>query len=368
MRKVKSNIVAATVGCLLLLGSALPGYCMGQLRRVLDKFPSAIEATNLPPSSPQPPVSDEPLVFDRWTVKSIWRERAPRKVMAVRTVNGLLVVSSYDGKSRTDSWLHIRLPEAWRQIYKGRDETLGPIGEYNGRLYFCAEKGQAILSVGADGSVQRHAKIPSEAVYNIYGTVWNNKPVFAGVGEGKTKAKIFDARSGAHLVTLPLSGLVAGLAEGPDGVLFAAHSWGETGVSSSLGKKNTFFVPASVAYSPIFGVVLGGMRSAEIAVLPVSFAESDRPTVLFDLGSSKVNRLVSFDGLVWFSAANPDVFGFIHPVTRKPVIIAKFTDEPKASSGEQFDTDIWPVSRDRVFLARKHPKGCEVYEAIAVRK
>ncbi|MEM4203151.1 MAG: hypothetical protein QXS54_03680 [Candidatus Methanomethylicaceae archaeon] len=329
------------------------------LERMKDWLRRLSKPVDLPPDSDPPPPIER-----KWEVREIWRERTPRKVMCVRSLGEAIVVSSYDGKSREASWLHFKKPDgSWYQIYKGGDETLGPIGEWNGRFYFCAENGKHILSVGPGGDLLKHARIPDNAQYNIIGTIWRNRPVFAAVGKRKGLARVFDAISGGQLTTLGLDGLVAGLCVTPNNDLIAAHSWGSTGLSSASGRVNRSVKPACVAWSEGYGLVVGGMDDGLIWFMGEEWW-ANGPQGKIDLNCSKVNRLVAAHGRVWFAGANPDTFGFIVG-NNEYVTIARFQDEKKDKTGEQFDADIWPVSSSKCYIARKFPGGCVVYECNA---
>lgn len=327
-----------------------------QIKAWLRRFQAPVEL----PTDNDPP----PPVERRWEIREIWRERAPRKVMCVRTLGDAIIISSYDGKSRNASWLHFKKPNGqWHQIYKGSDETLGPIGAWNEHFYFCAENGKRILSVGPNGDVHKHARIPDNAQFNIIGTIWRGRPVFASVGKRRGLARVFDAISGGQLTTLGLDGLVAGLCVTPNNDLIAAHSWGGTGLSSSSGRVNKSVKPACVAWGGDLGLVVGGMDDGVIWFMGEDWW-AHGPQGKIDLNCSKVNRLVAAHGRVWFAGANPDTFGFLAN-RNEAAVIARFEDEKKEKTGEQFDADIWPVSASKCYIARKFPGGCVVYECAA---
>lgn len=321
------------------------------LKQLLER-PIDLKPDPEPPAPPSPPPTS-----GKWTLREVWFQPNPRKVMFVRQFAATTLISSYDGKSRKNSWLDMLIDGRWKTIYKGSDETLGPIGEWGGRYWCCAEKGKYILSVGKDGSIQKHAKIARNNEYNVFGTVWEGRPVFGGLGSDP--ARVYHAQTGGVMLTSPLNGLIAGMTVA-DNVLWLAISDNKKGLASSVGHAITSVIPASVAYTPNLGLIVGGMREGKVWRVKTNNLTTADVELLVDLKCAKVNRLYPHLGGVFVAAAKPDTFGYLWPDGRWEQI-DRFEDEKPDQTGEQFDCDIAP-GIDCILGGRRSPKGAHVYE------
>lgn len=329
-------------------------------------------STNAPPVDPIPrpdvtnaPPVTPPTTVREWTYKSIWAKGGNEKVMDVQAVPRGVVISYYDRKTRTDSWIEERGPDGWKRIWSGDEETIGEsptLGSaaHKGGLMYAAERGRTFLRYDyATGKIGRLAKVPDGYKWNVYVSAWSNRNTVAVGADGPdTQAAVFDAYTGKRLFDSKLNGLIAGMAEDAAGVMWLAVSDGQAGVCTSDGRSWRDFKAASIAH-PWGYPVAGSMSDGWLWRY-----RDGKWSKWKDLDASKVNRLAVMvragRPLLLVAASKPDTFAVIHEdgTTER---INRFTDEKKESSGEQFDACIAPESETTVLFGRAKAKGCEAY-------
>lgn len=326
---------------------------------VIEKCGDPAVACVFDENSPNPPAPAN----CRWKMREIWREYAPHRIMCVRAIGDVVLVSSYNSKTKNQSWLHAYIAGQWQKIYEGCEEALGPIGEWDKRFYFCSKNGEHILSVGFDGDVKKHAKMPDTALHAVVGTIWRKRPVFTAVSAHENFAYLYDAIRGEQISKFPLSGLITGLCVDGYNDLLAAHACGDVGLSSEGGLMRKNIHPTSVAWDVDFGVIVGGGAEGAIWILNKDFWMGG-PVSTIKLNCSRVNRVVAAHRRVWFAASGPDLFGFLAN-RNEAITIAQFKHELPAMLDDLFGVDIWPISEAQCFIARTHSHGCVVYECKA---
>lgn len=296
-----------------------------------------------------PPADDRP-ALGAWKLSPLYSKGGRWFPVFVRWWGGKIIVSWFDQGTKKNS----RLEVDGASVYEGSDETMGPIGEANQRYYFCGEKNSHVHRIDAAHAVSNAAAIAAGAKYNIYGCIWNGEPVFGGQDASHRTAGVWSAVDGRKLITLPLGGLVAGLCADAHGRLWAAHSWDETGISSSAGHVLRGVAPASIACVGD-AIYAGDMKSGAVwQVLPASDNTISVRKVI-DLDASKVLRMYEDGGKLIIAACNPDTFATYNPLTGAVETIHRFDDEPRiaADNGTQIDTDIAP-----------HPEGYLLCRAV----
>lgn len=328
--------------------------------RLAKQYPPKVPAP--PPDAPtadQPPVAT-PTKPVTWTVKELKRWSKPWKVMATHGVPHGLVVSIYDRVSRVKSEIHEMHAGKWSRIWSGDEETIGPPTAIGGVSYFPAERGKTFLEYNqASGNATRGAAVPKGYKWNVFSCLWNGS-VAVGADGPDVKASVFDGTTGKKLLQSPLDGLIAGMTVDNAGVLWLAVSDGQHGVCNSAGWSNRQIKPSSICYVPGFGVVVGSQVDGTIKRW--SGAEWVK---VADLDCSKINRM-AYDasrGLLLASGAKPDTFATFDPKSLTLGRIARFGDEAKDKTGEQFDTDITAMPDGSLVLARANEGGCYVYTA-----
>lgn len=297
-----------------------------------------------------PPADDPSATLGAWKLSPLYSKGGRWFPVFVRWWGGKIIVSWFDQGTKKNS----RLEVDGASVYEGSDETMGPIGASGDRLYFCGEKSSHVHYIDGAYRVGQAAAVPSAAMYNIYGCLHNGEPVYGGQDAAHKSAGVFSAVDGRKLVTLPLGGLVAGLCEDSRGQLWAAHSWDETGISSSAGHVVRGLAAASIACVGET-IYAGDMRSGTVwQVLPAQGGTAAVRPVL-DLDASKVLRMYEDGGKLIIAACNPDTFATYNPLTGAVETIHRFDDEPRiaADNGTQIDTDIAP-----------HPEGYLLCRAV----
>lgn len=331
-----------------------------ELDRLAKQYPPKVPAPT--PDQPDAPPVATPTKPATWTVKELKRWSKPWKVMATHGVPRGLVVSIYDRVSRKDSQIHELSGGKWQRVWNGDEETIGPPTSYKWVSYFAAERGKTFLEYNqASGNVTRGAAVPKGYKWNVFSCLWNGS-VAVGADGPDVKASVFDGTTGKKLLQSPLDGLIAGMTVDNEGVLWLAVSDGQQGVCNSAGWSNRQIKPSSICYVPGFGVVVGSQVDGTIKRW--SGAEWVK---VADLDCSKINRM-AYDasrGLLLASGAKPDTFATFDPKSLTLGRIARFEDEAKDKTGEQFDTDINVGPDGSLILARANKDGCYVYEAKA---
>lgn len=317
-----------------------------------------------PPAPVDPPPA--PPVSERWLVKEIWKRSLPWKFMFIKAVPRGILLSSYDRKSRKNSELHEYIGgKVGSAIYRGGEETLGDDGlgatDYNQKTFMCAEVGKNVMIYDhATGRVSRGASLPKASKFNVFNCMWQGRPV-AGAASAGSPSFVFDMLTGDPIFTSPLKGLIAGMCEDMDGILWLAVSDGEQGVASSSGHRLRGVKPASVAF---FGgnLVAGSMIDGKLySVTPKNTNEASYD-ILADLKCSKINRLVVDGNRLLIAGSNPDTFA-IMALDGRVTQIARFDDQKPSVSGEQFDADINAGPNGSVLMARSNDSGCFAYIA-----
>lgn len=356
---MKPLIVAATI----ILSLIVDASAMGIIRRLTNEVPVI---TNAPPAvTNAPPVITSNVT---WTVKEIKRWSGEWKVMVAQAVPRGLIVSIYDRESRVESEIHELSAGKWSRVWSGNEETIGavvlpePATVFGDKTYFAAERGKTFLQYDhRSGKVERGAKVPDGYKWNVFTHAWKDT-VAVGADGPDVKASVFDARTGKKLFQSALDGLIAGMTVDDAGVLWLAISDGQQGVCNSTGLANRDVKPSSICYVPGLGIVVGSQvdgvlkRWTGTGWLKVA-----------DLDCSKINRM-TFDasrGLLLVAGAKPDTFATLDPKTLTLGRVARFNDEAKDKTGEQFDTDINVGTNGTLILARANGSGCYVYEAKA---
>jgi hypothetical protein len=329
-----------------------------ELDRLAKQYPPKVPAPT--PDQPDAPPVATPTKPATWTVKELKRWSKPWKVMATHGVPRGLVVSIYDRVSRKDSQIHELSGGKWQRVWNGDEETIGPPTSYKWVSYFAAERGKTFLEYNqASGNVTRGAAVPKGYKWNVFSCLWNGS-VAVGADGPDVKASVFDGTTGKKLLQSPLDGLIAGMTVDNEGVLWLAVSDGQQGVCNSAGWSNRQIKPSSICYVPGFGVVVGSQVDGTIKRW--SGAEWVK---VADLDCSKINRM-AYDasrGLLLASGAKPDTFATFDPKSLTLGRIARFEDEAKDKTGEQFDTDINAMPDGSLVLARANEGGCYVYTA-----
>ncbi len=334
-----------------------------ELDRLSKQYPPKVPAPT--PDQPDAPTSEQPPVATptkptTWTVKELKRWSKPWKVMATHGVPHGLVVSIYDRVSRVKSEIHEMHAGKWSRVWSGDEETIGPPTSYKGVSYFPAERGKTFLRYDhANGDVTRGVAVPKGYKWNVFSCLWNGS-VAVGADGPDVKASVFDGITGKKLLQSPLDGLIAGMTVDNEGVLWLAVSDGQQGVCNSAGWSNRQIKPSSICYVPGFGVVVGSQIDGTIK----RWSGADWIKVA-DLDCSKINRM-AYDasrGLLLASGAKPDTFATFDPKSITLGRIARFDDEAKDKTGEQFDTDINAMPDGSLVLARANEGGCYVYTA-----
>lgn len=294
----------------------------------------------------------------KWAAKVAKSWGLQDKIMFYRKVKRGYIVSRYDRKSRTNSVIEESKDgkSGWKNLWNSDEETIGPGPEVAGVIFLPAERGENVLKYNIqNGTVSRGAGIPEKYGYkwNVFGTVWKNRPVIGADGPDK-KAIVFYADDGKIALTPVLDGLIAGMCEDKDGVLWIAISDSKWGICNSAGWRSSKFKPASVAYFNDT-IYAGSMRDGRIYK-----KSGDEWIQVVDLKASKVNRLVPDPrrNVMLVAASNPDTFVALHPDGTVEQIF-RSEDQKAEESGEQFDATIEPGEGSDVLIARSTAKGCE---------
>lgn len=333
---------------------------MGVIRRLTNEVPPVV-ITNAPPVvTNSQPVVDVPAFPQSWNVTEIKRWDAKWKVMGVHVVPRGLLVSRYDRNSRVESKIEELSGWAWRTVWSGDEETIGGGTVSGNDLYFAAERGSTFIVYDqATGKTRRGDKVPDGYKWNVFTHAWRDTVAVGADGPDKT-ASVFDACTGRKLFQSALDGLIAGMTVDDDGVLWLAVSDGQQGVCNSAGWFNREIKPSSICFVPGLGIVAGSQVDGVLKRWT-----GTGWTTIADLDCSKINRM-TFDasrGLLLVSGAKPDTFATLKPRTLALERVARFNDEAKDRTGEQFDTDINTLPDGRLILARANGSGCYVYEA-----
>lgn len=340
---------------------------MGIIRRLTNEVPPVV-ITNQPPVVTNAPPVPPPVITSNvtWTVKEVKRWSGNWKVMVAQSVPRGLIVSIYDRVNRVESEIHERANGTWKRVWAGNEETIGAVVEpatvLNGITYFAAERGRTFLKYDhRSGGVTRGAGIPSGYKWNVFTCPWKST-VAVGADGPDTKASVFNALTGKKMFQSALDGLIAGMTVDGDGVLWLAISDGQQGVANSTGWSNRDVKPSSICYVPGLGIVVGSQVDGVLKRWT-----STGWVKVADLDCSKINRML-FDaarGLLLVSGAKPDTFATLDPKSLTLGRVARFNDEAKDKTGEQFDTDINVGPDGSLVLARANGSGCYVYEAKA---
>lgn len=348
------RVVMVICGCLLAGDVLASGYLRPRTNAPPPVVPDPV-VTNTPAPPAQVPRS--------WSYSELWKKGLPWKVMVAHDVPRGTVVSYYNRSTRTDSRIEERGPSGWKTIWDGDEETIGEsptlgAAPWDGGLVFAAERGKNFLRYdNASGKMSRLAKVPDGYKWNIYPAAWKARNTVAVGADGPDKkAAVFDALTGRKLFDSPLDGLVAGMAEDSSGIMWLAISDGQQGICNSSGYASRDLKPASVAHFA-GRTVAGSMVDGWLWRL-----DGSKWVKWLDLDCSKVNKLVADKrrDVLLVAGSNPDTFAAIHPdgtVER----IARFTDQKKSVSGEQFDATIDQGAGESVILGRANDSGCYVY-------
>lgn len=294
----------------------------------------------------------------KWSVREIRSFGGNWKVKFIEDVKRGTLYSIFDRKTRNKS----ELWENTKRVYSGVEETIGaeviePAVVDGNWLYMAAERGDKVIRYDLNsGSVSKAARIPSGYKWNVVTGTWKGTPVVGAAGPDK-KSILFDARNGKTLFTFPVSGLIAQLSEGPDGEMWAAISDTTWGIYSTGGKQYRDFKPASIAW--VNGVLYaGGMDDAKLWR-----RDGSKWVLVKDFDASKINELIpASDGSLLIACSKPDTFARLTGAGIE--IIARYTDEKREKSGQQFDTVIRMRNNGSIIMGREKPTGCSFYEAV----
>lgn len=311
---------------------------LDRIRAKLKEWLDRQKPVDLPPADDDPMPTPTP---GAWKVTQIYSAKDRWFPVFARWWRGKVIVSWFNRATKRNS----KLEADGKEIYRGADETMGPIGEHNDRYYFCGETSDRVHYVDSNHNVFDAAKYGDDAKWNIYGTIWQGIPVFGGHTNANknNKSVVLSAIDGRRLWTLPLNGLIAGLCEDSMGRLWAACSWDETGVCSSEGHLLRGISAASIACVGD-NLYAGDMRSGAIWQLYPSDGGSIAYHKVLDVNASKVLRMYAHEGKLLIAAANHDTFAIYDPITRTLETIVRFDDEAAIppGNGTQFDVDIAP--------------------------
>ena len=341
---------------------------MGVIRRLTNEVPPVV-ITNAPPVvTNAPPVVVPPVVQPTtWSVKEIKSYSGETKIKTIAAVPRGILISHYNRTSREDSYIDELNAGTWRTIYRGNEETIGavvdpepePATVLGATLYLQAERGKNVLRYDlASGKISKGATLSLDYKWNVENSEWKAKGTVAFGGTGPSKpATIFSAITGEKLFTSPLNGLVAGLAEDSNGILWLAISDNQKGVCNSVGWKSQGIKPASVA-AWLDTIYAGSQVDGWIYRL-----DGEKWTKVYDTKASKVNRLVvdTRDNCLLAAASNPDHILRIRP-DGVAETLGRWTDQPQTVSGEQFDCTVNPGPSNTILGARALKVGAKAYQ------
>jgi hypothetical protein len=359
------NLMAVLIA--LWMGSSCGVYGMGVLRHLTNAVPPVV--TNAPPditNAPPPVVTNAPPSAPlSWTVTEVKRWSGNWKVMIAQGVPRGLIVSIYDRVNRVESEIHERANGTWKRVWAGDEETIGaevfePATVLNGVTYFAAERGRTFLKYDhARGGVSRGASVPGGYKWNVFTHAWKGT-VAVGADGPDVKASVFDALTGKKLFQSALDGLIAGMTVDDSGILWLAVSDGQQGACNSNGWANRGVKPSSICFAKGLGIITGSQVDGTIKKWT-----GNEWVKVADLDCSKINRMVWSEQkqAVLISGAKPDTFVTLDAQSLKLTQIARFTDEGKDKTGEQFDTEINELGDGSLVLGRANKNGCYVYIA-----
>lgn len=313
----------------------------------------AIDAPVVVP--PAPPANTNIPTAAEWTRKTIESYSADYKVKSIIPVPRGFVASTYNKNSRRDAFLDEFVKDVRKNIYKGTEETLGQefeaalSGDY---VYFQAEVGKNVLRYETkSGKVSKGIALASHQEFNVENTRHAGTVVFGACGKNGDRTAIYDAVNGRKLWDSPLKGLVSSLSSDGPTLWWAVSGEGICNSSGQSWKAKA----ASVAVwrgVPHYGSLVDGAIYA---------LDGGAWVKVLDAKASKINRMVeSSDGALLVAAANPDTFWRVLP-SYTVEVLARFTDQAQAVSGEAFDAYIVQETTTTILASRAKPAGAEIY-------
>ena len=306
--------------------------------------------TDTPAPTPTPAV---------WKAKELKRYPMPFKIKAIVDVGSAVVLGPYDRISRVNAHVDELRAGATRRLYDGdgkSDETIGSSAIKDGTLYLQAERGANVLRYEiATGKLTRGAGLTKRYKWNVENCIWGNDVAFSADGPDD-RCAIFSATTGKKLFEPVLDGFIPAICADDKNVLWMAVADAQWGVCNSNGWKSRGVKPASIACWN--GTVYVGEQAGGC----IYKLTGESWVKVYDTGASKINRMVvdARDGCLLVAASNPDQFLRVYPDHRVEVI-ARFGDQPREISGEQFDTYINQGTGTSIVASRCTQSGAIAY-------